>query len=79
MLGSGGCFVGEEKFLLYLRKTSSELGALLVFDEVMTSRLPYFDMALMEPIIPDMMTLGKWVGGGMSFGAFGGRKDIIRL
>ena len=59
MLGSGGCFVGEETVLPYLRKTSSELGALLVFNEVMTSRLSYFDMGLMEPIIPDMMTLDK--------------------
>lgn len=79
MLGSGVCFVGEETFLLYLRKTSSELGSLLVSDEAMNSRLPYFDMALIEPVIRDIMALGKWVGGGMSFGAFGGRKDIIRL
>ncbi len=72
MLGSGGCFTGKETFLLYLRRASSELGALLIFDEVMTSRLSHFDLGLTERIVPEMMTLGKWVGGGMSFGAFGG-------
>ncbi len=79
MLGSGGCFVGKESFLQYLRMTSSALGALLIFDEVMTSRLSYFNMGLTERITPDMMTLGKWVGGGMSFGAFGGHEDIMHL
>jgi glutamate-1-semialdehyde 2,1-aminomutase len=79
MLGSGGCFVGREDFLRYLRDISSTLGALLIFDEVMTSRLSYSNMGLTQSIIPDMMTLGKWVGGGMSFGAFGGRKDIMSL
>lgn len=79
MLGSGGCFVGKENFLKYLRQVSSKLGALLIFDEVMTSRLFYFDMGLTRPIIPDMMTLGEWVGGGMPFGAFGGRRNIMAL
>jgi glutamate-1-semialdehyde 2,1-aminomutase len=79
MLGTGGCFVAKEHFLQYLRKISSELGALLVFDEVMTSRLFYYNLHLTEPITPDMMTLGKWVGGGMTFGAFGGREDIMSL
>jgi glutamate-1-semialdehyde 2,1-aminomutase len=77
MLGSGGCFVGKEEFLLHLREAATRLGALLIFDEVMTSRLRYYNMGLTKPIIPDMMTLGKWVGGGMSFGAFGGREDIM--
>src|SRR5258708_8820885 len=30
-------------------------------------------------VIPDMTTLGKYIGGGMSFGAFGGRRDIMEL
>ena len=28
-------------------------------------------------IAPDLKTLGKYIGGGMSFGAFGGRRDIM--
>ena len=45
----------------------------------MTSRLSHMDMGLPRSINPDMMTLGKWVGGGMSFGAFGGQENIMRL
>lgn len=79
MLGSGGCFPGTEAFLQYLREASLKLGALLILDEVMTSRLSYSDLGLTAPIIPDLMTLAKWVGGGMSFGAFGGREDIMSM
>jgi glutamate-1-semialdehyde 2,1-aminomutase len=79
MLGSGGCFIGTEIFLHYLRTISSKLGALLIFDEVMTSRFFSHGSGLARRITPDMMTLGKWVGGGMSFGAFGGHQDIMSL
>lgn len=48
-------------------------------DEVMTSRLSYHGYSASMALRPDLMTLGKWVGGGMSFGAFGGRKDVMQL
>ena len=79
MLGSSGCYVAKENFLAYLQSVSSDLGALLIFDEVMTSRLSYQDMGLTKRFKPDLMTLGKWIGGGMSFGAFGGRADIMDM
>ncbi|ETN41789.1 uncharacterized protein HMPREF1541_03726 [Cyphellophora europaea CBS 101466] len=80
MLGSGGCFRGTPEFLTALRRLADDTGALLIFDEVMTSRLgPHGLGAAAGPagVTPDLMTLGKWVGGGMSFGAFGGRRDIM--
>lgn len=43
----------------------------------MTSRLSHRGLGYKIVIHPDMMTLGKWLGGGMSFGAFGGRRDIM--
>jgi glutamate-1-semialdehyde 2,1-aminomutase len=79
MLGSGGCFIGTETFLRYLRNITFKLGALLIFDEVMTSRFFSHGMGLALRVTPDMMTLGKWVGGGMSFGAFGGHQDIMSM
>ncbi|KAI9797650.1 MAG: hypothetical protein M1835_007398 [Candelina submexicana] len=45
----------------------------------MTSRLSYGGLAQRYGIRPDLMTLGKWVGGGMTFGAFGGRKEIMGM
>ena len=77
MLGSAGAIPGSLPFLQFLRSYASSHDALLIFDEVMTSRLSYRGLGHKLGIQPDLMTLGKWVGGGMSFGAFGGRRDIM--
>ena len=79
MLGSGGGIPGSMEFLQYLREAATQHRALLIFDEVMTSRLSYRGLGHKLGIHPDLMTLGKWVGGGMSFGAFGGRRDVMKM
>ena len=79
MLGSAGAIPGSSAFLEFLRSYASSHGALLIFDEVMTSRLSYRGLGYKLGIQPDLMTLGKWVGGGMSFGSFGGRRDIMEM
>jgi glutamate-1-semialdehyde 2,1-aminomutase len=61
-----------------LRGWASAHGALLVFDEVMTSRLSPGGLQAVHGIAPDLTTLGKYMGGGLSFGAFGGRADVMR-
>lgn len=78
MLGGGGCIPATREFLADLRALASETGAILIFDEVMTSRLAPGGLQEVHGINPDMTTLGKYVGGGMSFGAFGGRADLMR-
>ena len=77
MLGSGGCIPAEPGFLQALRDAADETGAILVFDEVMTSRMSAGGQQARLGITPDMTTLGKYIGGGMSFGAFGGRRDLM--
>ena len=77
MLGSGGCIPAEPSFLQALRDTATETGAVLIFDEVMTSRMSAGGQQARLGITPDLTTLGKYIGGGMSFGAFGGRRDIM--
>lgn len=77
MQGAGGCIVGDPGFLRGLRRLATEAGAMLVFDEVMTSRLSPGGRQAELGITPDLTTLGKYIGGGMSFGAFGGRADIM--
>lgn len=77
MLGSGGCIPGEPGFLQALRDVAIETGAVLVFDEVMTSRMSSGGQQARLGITPDMTTLGKYIGGGMSFGAFGGQRGIM--
>lgn len=77
--GSGGCIVGTSEFLQFLDTTAKQMGALLIVDEVMTSRLAYHGYSSHIGVKPDLITLGKWVGGGMTFGAFGGRKNIMSM
>ena len=77
MLGGGGCIPAGPAFLQALRDVATRIGAVLVFDEVMTSRMSAGGQQARLGITPDMTTLGKYIGGGMSFGAFGGRADLM--
>ena len=79
MQGSCGCIPAEPGFLQALRTLSSERKIVLLFDEVMTSRLSPGGAQELFKVIPDMTTLGKYVGGGMSFGAFGGDDEIMAI
>jgi glutamate-1-semialdehyde 2,1-aminomutase len=77
MLGGSGCIPATRDFLADLRALASETGAVLIFDEVMTSRLAPGGLQEVHGILPDLTTLGKYVGGGMSFGAFGGKAALM--
>jgi glutamate-1-semialdehyde 2,1-aminomutase len=79
MIGSGGCIAASSEFLQMLRQETTRVGALLVLDEVMTSRLAPGGLQSVVGVKPDLTTLGKYIGGGMSFGAFGGRAEIMDL
>jgi glutamate-1-semialdehyde 2,1-aminomutase len=79
MLGGGGCLPATQDFLVMLREECSARGIVLIFDEVMTSRLHPGGLAAKTGVKPDLTTLGKYIGGGMSFGCFGGRADIMDL
>ncbi len=77
MLGGGGCLPADAEFLSMLREETARRGIVLIFDEVMTSRLAPGGLSAHYGIEPDLKTLGKYIGGGMSFGAFGGKRAIM--
>ena len=77
MTGAGGCIPAAPEFLQALRDATARHGIVLVFDEVMTSRLSPGGLQEILGIIPDMTTLGKYIGGGLTFGGFGGRQDLM--
>jgi glutamate-1-semialdehyde 2,1-aminomutase len=79
MLGSGGCIPGDPAFLSMLAEETRAAGAMLIFDEIQTSRLSGGGRQALLGIRPDLTTLGKYHGGGLSFGAFGGRADVMSL
>lgn len=75
--GAGGCIPASHEFLSELSRRCEKSGTVLILDEVMTSRLSPGGAQRLYGIRPDMMTLGKYLGGGMTFGAFGGRSEIM--
>ena len=79
MMGSGGCIPANPGFLEMLRTETAAAGIVLIFDEVMTSRLAPGGAQEIAGLVPDMTTLGKYIGGGMSFGAFGGAAAIMDM
>ncbi len=65
-------------FLEGLRALTTEYGALLIFDEVMTGFRVHLNCAQGRfGITPDLTCLGKVIGGGLPVGAYGGRRDIM--
>ncbi len=80
IVGNAGFITPEPGFLEGLRELTTENGALLVFDEVMTGfRISYGGAQKRFGVTPDLTTLGKVIGGGLPVGAYGGRKDIMEM
>ncbi|MER9184121.1 aminotransferase class III-fold pyridoxal phosphate-dependent enzyme [Mesorhizobium sp. M0767] len=77
MMASGGGILGNRAFLAALRTMTDKCGALLIFDEVVTARFSPGGLQDLFQVRPDLTTLGKSLGGGITFGAFGGRADLI--
>jgi len=78
--GNMGCVPPEEGFLRGLRALADRHGMLLIFDEVMTGfRVARGGASERYGVRPDLVTLGKIIGGGLPVGAYGGRRDLMQL
>jgi glutamate-1-semialdehyde 2,1-aminomutase len=77
MLGSGGCIPAEPEFLRGVFDAARSAGVVCIADEVMTSRHGGSGLAALLGVDPDVQTYGKYIGGGFSFGAFGGRAELL--
>lgn len=68
----------REGFLEMLREETERLGALLIFDEIVTGfRVARGGYQQVCGITPDLTTLGKIIGGGLPAAAYGGRRDLM--
>jgi len=76
--GNMGVVPPTAGFLAGLRSITTRLGALLIFDEVMTGwRVHPAGAQLLYDITPDLTCLGKVIGGGLPAAAYGGRRDLM--
>lgn len=69
----------QPEFLQMLRDVTSELGILLVFDEIVSFRLSSGGTQGAFGIRPDLTCLAKVIAGGTAGGAFGGREDVMAI
>ena len=75
---NNGLLVQRPEFLEMIRRVTRELGALVISDEVLTGyRVGAPHISLRNGLDPDILTLGKVVGGGMPVGAVAGRKEVM--
>lgn len=76
---NNGLLLQRSEFLATLRRETERVGAVLIFDEVISGfRLAKGGAAEVLGITPDLATFGKVIGGGLPVGAFGGRRDLMR-
>jgi glutamate-1-semialdehyde 2,1-aminomutase len=80
VVGNMGCVPPAAGFLEGLRSLCTKNGIVLIFDEVMTGlRVALGGAQQLHNITPDLTTLGKIIGGGLPVGAYGGRKEIMKM
>lgn len=79
--GDAGVRIPSRAWIQALRKRCTEVGALLVFDEVQTGFGRTGTLFAFEPfsVLPDILVLGKALGGGLPMGAFVASHDRMRL
>lgn len=74
-----GLAVARPEYLTMLRQVTSEIGALLILDEVITFRLGWGGIQGLDGLSPDLTTLGKIIGGGLPVGALAGSADVMEV
>ncbi len=76
--GNMNLIKAKPEFLAAARNLTSQHGAVLIYDEVMTGfRVALGGAQSLQGITPDLTCLGKVMGGGMPMAAFGGKKEIM--
>ena len=76
--GNMNLIKAKPEFLAAARNLTSQYGAVLIYDEVMTGfRVALGGAQSLQGITPDLTCLGKVMGGGMPMAAFGGKKEIM--
>ena len=80
VVGNAGCIPPAEGYLAGLRRLTQTHGSLLIVDEVMTGfRVALGGACQLYSLDPDLVTLGKIVGGGLPVGVFGGKRRFMDL
>ena len=77
--GAGGVIVLDKEFVHGIRALTQELGMLMIVDETITLRAGYHGLQGIYKVQPDLVVMGKIIGGGLPLGAVGGRAEYFHM
>ncbi|MCP1838566.1 MULTISPECIES: aspartate aminotransferase family protein [unclassified Bradyrhizobium] len=78
MPSRGGLIAPKPEFIAAIQETARKMGILVIADEVLNLRQSFLGASARYGLIPDLLTMGKIIGGGLPIGAIGGRADVMK-
>lgn len=79
MPSRAGLIVPKPEFIAAAQNTARRNGILVIADEVLNLRQSAQGASACYGLIPDLVTMGKIIGGGLPIGAVGGREDVMKV
>ncbi|WFU79199.1 aminotransferase class III-fold pyridoxal phosphate-dependent enzyme [Bradyrhizobium sp. CIAT3101] len=74
-----GLIAAKPEFIAAVQETASKHGILVIADEVLNLRQGFRGASTRYGLVPDLITMGKIIGGGLPIGAVGGREDVMKV
>lgn len=78
-VNNAGVLLGDLQYLQHVEAWCKENGVLLTVDEIVSFRTSFSGACAMLDLSPDLVCLGKSIGGGLPVGAFGGRQKVMSV
>ncbi|MFK4492386.1 aspartate aminotransferase family protein [Bradyrhizobium sp. USDA 336] len=79
MPSRGGLTAPKPEFIAAVQDTARKNGVLVIADEVLNLRQSFRGASALYGLVPDLITMGKIIGGGLPIGAIGGREEVMRV
>lgn len=79
MPSRGGLIAPKSEFITAVQGTARTNGILVIADEVLNLRQSFRGASARYGLVPDLVTMGKIIGGGLPIGAIGGREDVMKV
>lgn len=79
MPSRGGLIAPKREFIAAVQETARNNGILVIADEVLNLRQSFEGASARYGLVPDLVTMGKIIGGGLPIGAIGGREDVMKV
>ncbi|UPK20624.1 aspartate aminotransferase family protein [Bradyrhizobium sp. 131] len=79
MPSRGGLVAPKPEFITVVQESARKNGILVIADEVLNLRQGFQGASARYGLVPDVITMGKIIGGGLPIGAIGGREDVMKV